>query len=114
MEQREWLYGINGNCKRKSKNIIIYVDYSKICHVIRSFHDLNQKFGKEDINFPLSSSSRAIEWRKKNLNGLDKFVDRIDTCLCEDFRINIKSINDPNIYILVCEMRYTCNEIHGK
>ena len=52
----------------ESKNIIGYVDYSKFCHVIRSFPDLNQNIGKEDITFPLPSSSIAIEWRKNNMN----------------------------------------------
>ena len=42
--------------KEKRKNITSYVDYSKICHIIRSFPDLNQKFGKDDIKFPLFSS----------------------------------------------------------
>ena len=40
--------------REKSKNIINYVEYSKTCHVIRSFPDLNQTFGEEDITFPLS------------------------------------------------------------
>ena len=51
---------------------------------------------------------------KKYLNGLDQFVDQIDTSLYEDFRINLKSINDPNIYNLGCKMRDTCNKIHRK
>ena len=67
--------------KGERKNIINYVEYSKICHVIRSFSDLNQTFGKKDITFPLSSSSREIEWRKDNLNGLDQFLDQIDTSM---------------------------------
>ena len=67
--------------REERKNVISYVDYSKICHVIRSFPDLNQTFGKEDITFPLSSISRAIEWRKNYLNGLYHFLDRINTSL---------------------------------
>ena len=83
--------------REKAKIIISYVDYSKFYHVIRSFSDLNETFGKEVINFPLPSSSIAIEWLKSHLNRLDQFVDRIDTSMYEDFRINIKSINYPNI-----------------
>ena len=48
------------------------------------------------------------------MNGLDQFVDRINTSMYEDYRTNIKSINDPNIYNLGCEMRDTCHEIHRK
>ena len=97
--------------EEESDNIISHADYSKICHVIRSFSDLNQKFGKEDINFPPYSSSRSIEQQKKHLNGIYQFVDWIGTRLNKDFRINIKSINDSNIYKLICEMRVTCDEI---
>ena len=100
--------------REERENIISYVDYSKIFHVVRSFPDLNQKIGKEDITFTVYSSSIAIEWQKKYLNGLDQFVDQIDTSLYEDFRINLKSINDPNIYNLGCKMRDTCNKIHRK
>ena len=51
---------------------------------------------------------------KKHLNGLYQFVYRINTNPYKDYRINIKSINDPNIFNLGCEMRDTCNEIHRK
>ena len=69
--------------REKKKNIISYVDYSKFCRVIRSFPGFIQTFGKEDINFPLYSSSRAIECHKNCLNGLYQFLDRIDTSLYE-------------------------------
>ena len=48
--------------REKIKNILSYVDFSKLCHVITYFTKLNKTFGQEDITFPLSSSSRAIEW----------------------------------------------------
>ena len=82
--------------------------------MIRCFTDLNQTFGKEDITSPLLSSSRAIEWQKNHPNALYQYVDQIDTSLYEDFRINIKSINDPTIYKLGYEMIETCDEIHMK
>ena len=47
--------------REKGGNIISYVYFSEFCHVIRCFPDLNQTFGKVDITFTLSSSSRAIE-----------------------------------------------------
>ena len=47
-------------------NIISYVDFSKIYHMIKCFPDLKQALGKEDITFPLSSSSREIERRKSS------------------------------------------------
>ena len=112
MEQRYWWYGINVNCKRKRKNIISYVVFSKTWHVIRCFPDLNQTVDKEDINLRLSSSSRSIEWQKSKLHQLYHYVDRIYTSLYKDFRINIKSINDPNIYTLGYKMRDTCDKIH--
>ena len=39
--------------REKGGNIISYVDFSKICHVIKYFPDLKQTFGKEVINFSL-------------------------------------------------------------
>ena len=56
--------------REKGKDIIICVDFSKTCHVIRCFTDLKKSFGKEDIDFPLSSSSRAIERRKNYIGQL--------------------------------------------
>ena len=100
--------------REKVENIISYVYFSKIYHVISCFPGLNQTFGEEYITFPISSSSRAIEWRKNNLNKLDQYVDRIDTSLYKYFRINRKCFKDPNIYKLRCEIRYTCDEIHRK
>ena len=32
-------------------NTFNYFDFSKLCHVITYFPELNQKFGQEDINF---------------------------------------------------------------
>ena len=48
-------------------NILSYVNFSKLCHVIQYFLELNKKIGQEDINLPLSSSSRAIGCRNKHL-----------------------------------------------
>ena len=50
---------------KKRKNIISYVDCSRICHVIKCFPDLKQTFGKEYFTFNPSSSSRSMERRKK-------------------------------------------------
>ena len=51
--------------REERRNIISYVDFLRIYQVIKFFPDLKQVFGKEDINFPISSSSGAIEWREK-------------------------------------------------
>ena len=51
----------------KGENFLGYVDSSKLCHVIKYFPELNQKFGQIYVTFPLSSSSRAIDWKVKNL-----------------------------------------------
>ena len=67
MEQRKSKNGTNVCCKIKGGNILSYVNFSKICHIINSFTELKQKIGKEDINFPLSSSSISIEWQNKNI-----------------------------------------------
>ena len=69
-------------------NILSDVDYSKLRHVIKSFHESNQKFGQADIIFPLFSSSRGIEWRSKKNIELKSYVDKIDTSLYHEFAIN--------------------------
>ena len=53
-------------------NLLSYVDCSKLCMVTKYFLQLNQKIGKEDITFTLSSSSRATEWRKIILMNLNQ------------------------------------------
>ena len=32
--------------REKAKSVLIYVDFSKICYLIKSFPELKQKFGK--------------------------------------------------------------------
>ena len=51
-----------------TENNITYVDFSIIFRVINCFTYLKQTFGKEDITFILSSSSRDVEWRKSDLS----------------------------------------------
>ena len=53
--------------REKGENILRYVDYSKLCYVITYFTELNQVFGRENITFSISLSSRAIEWINKHL-----------------------------------------------
>ena len=54
--------GTNVYCKIGGIHILSYVDFSKLFHLIKYFTELNQNVGQKDITFPLSSSSRAIEW----------------------------------------------------
>ena len=61
--------------REKGENIISYINFSKFCHVTKCVTDLKQTFGKEDITFPPSSSSKAIEFRKDNLSQLEQYVD---------------------------------------
>ena len=82
--------------------------------MIKCFPDLNQTFGKEDINFPVSPSSRSIEWRKNDMSELGQYVYQIDTSMYKDFTINKKYFKDPFIYTLGIEMRDTCYEIYIK
>ena len=44
----------------ESNSIISYVDFSRICYVIKCFPYFKQAFGKEYITFILSSISRVI------------------------------------------------------
>ena len=59
--QRHSTYGTNVYCKRRRGNILSYVNFSKLCHVITNFPELSQNCGQEHVTFPISSSSRAIE-----------------------------------------------------
>ena len=51
-------------------NILSHVDFSKMCHLIQYFPELNQKIGQENITFLFYSGSRDIEWRNRHLIGL--------------------------------------------
>ena len=53
--------------RERGCNILSYVDSSKICDVIKSFPELKQIIGNEDINFPIYSSSKVIEWKNEHL-----------------------------------------------
>ena len=65
-QQVEQMY----NEREEIINILSYVDFSKLCNIIKFFPESNQKFAKEVITFPILSSSISIEW-KKNLNELE-------------------------------------------
>ena len=41
------------NTGEKLRNILSYVDFSKLCNAIKYFSELNRNFLKEGINFPL-------------------------------------------------------------
>ena len=56
-------------------NILSYVDFSKMCHVIKYFPASNQKFEQEEINSPLYSSSIAIEWLHKYIIELESYME---------------------------------------
>ena len=78
----------------KGGNILSYVDFSKICNVIKSFPGLSKNIGREDITFLLSSTSRTIEWRNEYIITLESYADQIDTGLCIDFKINKGYLKD--------------------
>ena len=44
-------------------NILRYVDFEKLCHVIE-FFIFKKYFGAEEIKVPFSLISRVIEWHK--------------------------------------------------
>ena len=52
--------------KDKLMNILSYVDFSKLCHVVKYSTEWNKHSRQKYINFPLSSSSRDIEWRNEH------------------------------------------------
>ena len=91
-------------------NLFCCVDFSSLYQVIKYFPQLNPNFGKEDITFPLSSSSRAIEWRNKHLNEFESGVYNIDTRTYHDFTIYLKNCGN-RIYTIGKEMRYTCDQL---
>ena len=42
------------NARDHMKNLFCYVYFERLCQVIDYFPQLNPKFGKDDITFPLS------------------------------------------------------------
>ena len=51
----------------RRETFLVMLVFSNICCVIESFPELKQKIVKEDITSPLSSLSRASEWRNKHI-----------------------------------------------
>ena len=60
MEQRESKVKLIYNAIDKMMNILSYVDFSKLCHVIKYLPQSNQIFGKEDINSPISKVQEPL------------------------------------------------------
>ena len=60
MEQRESKTQTNFKSGYKLMNILSYVDFAKLCVVIKYFPQFNRKIGKEDMSFTLLSISRVI------------------------------------------------------
>ena len=59
-QQMEQMY----NAREEMMNILSYVDFSKLCNVMKVFTELNQNILKEGITFSFLSSSRDVEWKK--------------------------------------------------
>ena len=76
------------NVREELMNILSYVDFEKMCNIIKNSPGLNHNFVKEDITFPLLYSSRAIKWRKQYVNGLQIYVVQIDTITYHEFTID--------------------------
>ena len=94
--------------------ILSCVDFSKLCHVIKYFPWLNKVFRQEHITFPLSSISRAIEWRNKYPIELESYVDQIDTRLYHDFTIIKIYFNNDFVHNLWKDTRDTRDELFRK
>ena len=56
MEQRKSTDGKICTVREKGKNILSYVDFYKLWHVITYFTELNKYVGKEDITLTIYSS----------------------------------------------------------
>ena len=65
---------------------------------------------KEDILFPLSSSSRDILWRKYPYE-LESFVYQIDARTYHDFTIDFKKIKIDSIFTRENENRITRSQL---
>ena len=57
-------------------NILSYVDFSKLCNVVKFPPELNKDYVKEGITFTPSSSPRSIKWIKE-VNELEPCVEKL-------------------------------------
>ena len=92
-------------------NILSYVDFEKLYHVINYFPELNEEIEKKDIIVPLSSSSRAIKWGKKFLHEFESSVDQIDTRTYHDLTIGKNYFKKYSIYNTGNKMIMTCFDL---
>ena len=111
IEQRKSINVTNVCGKKKRLNILSHVDFSKICNVIKYFPYLKQNIGKENINSPLSSIPRAIEWRNEHLIKLEPYVDQVYTSLYVDFTINASVKRNGKNILSYVNISKICNVI---
>ena len=69
---------------------------------------------KEGINSPLSSSSRSIQRRKKDLSELESCVDQIDTITYHEFTIDQSYFKGNPNFTIGNEMIMTCYDFLGR
>ena len=91
-------------------NILSYVDFEKLFHVIRNFPELNRNFVKEDITFPLSYSSRSIKCRNFTLMNY-KNMWKTDAITYHNFTIDKLYFKGYLIFTRGNEMRMTCSTL---
>ena len=65
--------------------ILGYVDFAKLCQVIKYFTQLNNVFGKEDITLPILSSSISFDRQKNDYNEIESCLSKIDTRIYHNF-----------------------------
>ena len=82
------------------RNMLSYVDFSKIYIIINSFPELKQNIINKNITVPPSSTSREIEWLNKNLLELESYLDQIITSLYDDFTINKICFKDTFVFYI--------------
>ena len=81
MEERKSTNGTNLCGKRRRENYFELCRFLNVCNAIESFPELKENIGIEDITPPISSSSRAIEWRNEHILELESYSYQIYTSM---------------------------------
>ena len=90
------------------KNILSYVDFTRLYNVISRFTKSNIDILKEGIIFHQSYDLIACKWRKGVLTNLNKYVKQIDTRTYFDYKSTENYYSQDCTFQRATEMKLAC------
>ena len=99
------------NTREELIDILIYVDFVKLCNEIKYFPELNQICVEESITFSILYISISIKRQKKYINELKSCVEQIYMILYHIFTNDKSYFKGDSFYTKRNEMRMACSDL---